>query len=359
MPLGQSATDEGAPTDTNNIDLSGDTAVDEFFKRLTPTDAERPSGSEDTKTGKQPVKDESADAATDDPAKTPAEKPEGDAESAEAGEAEETDDKSKDKGEKKFADDGAYIKIKVGDEEHEVPVKDLGRLFGQEKALTQKSMEVAEQRKAVDAEMAKNVAASTVMLERAKARFEPYSKIDFLLAAKQLSPEDYTSLRDAAKAAHEDMTFLQNNLNGFVQAAQQRQHESLITQAKEALKVLAGPTEKGGIEGWNEKLYEDVRSFAVTSGLSKQIVDNLVDPVAISLLHDAMLYRRGKSKVVTTKVNKTPTKVVKTTEAPDAGAPGDKTNVKKALNKLQKSGSTDDAADAFMAGWAGRDAEQQ
>jgi hypothetical protein len=357
MPLGMSATDTGAP-ETNNIDLGDEPVVDEFLKRLMPTDAEKPSGSEDNKAGKQPADNEGAETAADDKDKNSAEKPEDKSEEKEAGEAEETEDKQTE-GEKKFAEDGAYLKVKVGDEEHEVSVKDLGRLFGQEKALTQKSMEVAEQRKAVDAEMAKNVAASTVMLERAKARFEPYSKIDFLLAAKQLSAEDYTNLREAAKSAYEDMAFLQGNLNNFVQDAQKRQHESLVSQAKEAIKVLSGPVEQGGIEGWNEKVYEDVRSFGIKAGLKKEIIDNLVDPAAIGLLHDAMLYRRGKSQIVTKKVNKTPKQVIKTTKAPDAGAPGDKTNVDKALKKLQSTGSTDDAANAFMAGWANRDADQQ
>lgn len=355
MPLGSDAiVQHDAPIERSNIDLSGDTAVDDFLKSLMPTDAETPSGSKEKTPAKPASKDATAEkktepeTATKDDAETTAEKPEDKAETEETAETTE---------EKAYADDGAYVKIKVGDEEHEVPVKDLQRLFGQEKALTQKSMEVAEQRKTVDAEMAKNVAASTALLERAKARFEPYSKIDFLLAAKELSNEDYTNLRTAAMSAYEDVQFLEQNLNGFMQAAQQRQHEALVTQAKEAIKVLSGPAEKGGIEGWTETLYDDIRGFAVSAGLNQQIVNNLVDPVAIRLLHNAMLYERGKSKVVTTKVNKTPTKVVKTTRAPERGLPGDKTNVNVAMKKLAKSGSTDDAADAFMAGWASRDAE--
>src|SRR6185437_11851169 len=224
-------------------------AVDAFFKKLVPTDAEKktdqPSDKEETSTGEQPDKTKSEPATeTETEAETAAEKPEGEAEETEAEETE---------AERKLADDGAYVKVKVGDEEHEVPIKELSRLYGQEQALTQKSMQVAEQRKTVDAELAKTVAASTALLERAKQRWEPYSKVDFLLAAKDLTSEEYTSLKQAATAAWEDVQFLTNNVNNFVQAAQQRQHTALIEQAKETLKTLSGPVEQGGIEGWNEK----------------------------------------------------------------------------------------------------------
>jgi hypothetical protein len=351
--LPTSAINTDAPEDFN-LDLTGDSAVDDFLKRLVPTDAEKPSGSKDEDTNKAASaadEGEAPEAKSDD--ENSAEKPEDQSEE----EAEEkTEDDAKEE-EHKLADDETYVKIKVGDEEHEVPVKELQRLYGQEASLTKKSMEVAEQRKAVDAEMAKNVAASGALLERAKARFEPYSKIDFMLAAKELSAEDYTNLRTAAQAAYEDVQFLEQNLNGFMQAAAKRQHDDLVKRAGEALQVLQGPVEKGGVEGWNEQVYNNVRSFAVEAGLDNDLVNNIVDPVAIKLLHDAMLFRRGQSKVITKKINKTPTKVIKTTKAPETGSPGDKSKVNAALKRLSKTGSTDDAADAFMARWASNDAE--
>ncbi len=335
-----------AATEITESPLTEAGAMDEFLKRHLPPDAEeKPSGSEGD-TSADAGKDESAETETEETEETSAEKPEGDSET------EETDDKAR-----KYADDGVYVKVKVGDEEHEVSVKDLQRLYGQEKALTQKSMEAADQRKAADAELAKNTAVTASLLERAKLRFEPFSKIDFLLASKELSTEDYTNLRTAAAAAYEDVQFLQQNLDGFMQAVQTKQSTELATQAKEAIKVLSGPTEKGGIEGWNEKVYDELRGFAVSAGLDKSIVNNLVDPVALKLLHEAMLYRRGQSKVVTTKVNKTPTKVIKTTTSPAAAPSSSKSKVKSALTKLARTGTTDDAADAFLAGWKDKDSE--
>jgi hypothetical protein len=48
-------------------------------------------------------------------------------------------------------------------------------------------------------------------------------------------------------------------------------------------------------------------------------VNTLTDPAAIKMMHMAMLYAKGASKVVTTqKVNKTPKKIVKTSNSPVA-----------------------------------------
>src|SRR5512139_3659998 len=170
---------DGAMPDITEL-TGDDSGVDEFLKSFLPPDAFKKKPSEGTP--------ESNDEET-----KPEETTEDDKTSDESPEETESDESSKDdeKAEKRtYADDeGTYVKVKVGDTEHEVPVKDLKRLFGQEASLTQKSQQVADERKQVEAELAKNTAATQALLERAKARFEPYSKVDFLLAAQQLSPE--------------------------------------------------------------------------------------------------------------------------------------------------------------------------
>lgn len=345
------------PTDAPDFDPA-DSGFDAFLKRLVPTDADKPSGDEDNAAAKaaeeeaaKKAAEESNQPKTEEGDEPSAEKPDGeDAEKPAEGD-------EQDASKLKFAEDDSFVKVRVGDEEHAVSVKDLTRLFGQEKSLTQKSMEVAEQRKTLDGKLAEQATAYTALLERAKQRFEPYSKIDFMLAAKDLTTEEYNQLRQAAQAAYEDMTFLQNGLNSTMQQAQERQHNALVEQAKQSLKVLGGPVDQGGIEGFNEKLYDDIRDFGAKQGLSQQIIHNLVDPVAIRLMHSAMLYERGKSKVTTVKINKTPTKIVKTSTTTTATS-GHASKAEAAKAQLQKSGSTDDAANLFLAQWADRDAEQ-
>lgn len=351
-----SATDNGAPEsfiDEMPAGLSDSSIEDELLKRFMPPDADKkPSGEKEKQERTAPEKDDDATEKPDEDEDTSAEKPEGD-------EDEEGDEDDKE-GDKKFADEeGTYVKIKVGEEEHEVPVSELKRLYGQEASLTKKSMEVAEQRKVVTSELEKAAAGSAALLDRARARFEPYSKIDFHLAAKELSAEEYTALRNEALAAYEDVQFLEKNVGDVLGQIRQKQETDLVSAARESLKVLSGPAEDGGIEGWNEKLYDEIRAFAVQEGAPADTVNKLVDHWAIRLLHKAMLYDRGakmmqkKSDVKITKVNKTPKKVVKTSVGSNQsdGTNRSADNRDKALKKLRATGSDDAAVEAILAGW--------
>jgi hypothetical protein len=342
------ATDNtGAAFEDINSPITYEEAEDVFLKNFLPPDAKKkPSdeAEEDTKNDNQP-EDKPEDQSADDEEGQP-----DDAEGEEEGDSK--DDKDEDEKSRKYAEDDVFVKIKVGEEEHQVPVKDLQRLYGQEAALTRKSMEVAEKRKAVEDELTKASVATSALLERAKQALAPYQQIDFLLASQQLPPEQYAALRNEALAAHQNVEFLEKHLGGLMDGIKQKKQGELVKAAQESLKVLTGPADKGGIPNFNDKLYDEIRAFAISEGAPVEVINEVVDPWAIRLMHDAMLYRRGQSKVITKKVNKTPKKIIKTTTTVDPSKRG--TNEAKrteAIKKLRVSGSTDDAAEAFLAGW--------
>src|SRR5262249_10427537 len=230
-------------------------AAEFLLRQFLPKDADKPSEGEEDKTKKSAEpKEEAKD-------EEPADEDQPDDKSEDEAKGDEDEETETDESE-------TVVKIKVGDEEHEVPVSKLTRLYGQEAALTKKSMEVAEQRKTVEKDLAVNTQATQALLNRAKARFEPYGKLDFNLLAAQvgkgeLSNEDYQALRQGAQAAYEDVQFLEKHLNDFHVALTERRATEMRAQAKECLKVLSGPEDQGGIPGWNEKLYDDLRTFAV------------------------------------------------------------------------------------------------
>jgi hypothetical protein len=356
--------DAAKPMLTFGKEWSEDDAAEELLtKWADPTDAETPS-----ETPKEPKKQAKPQAKDEDEAA--AEKPEAEDEPEEEAEDNEADEETDDEGdeEKKFADEeGTFVKIKVGEEEHEVPVSKLTRLYGQEASLTKKSMEVAELRKTAEADLHKNTTATAALLERARERFKPFATIDFNLLAGQvgreggLTAEEYQGLRASAQAAWEDMAFLEQHLDGFVKAVGEKKTAETRAKAQETLKTLAKDPSEGGIEGWSQKLYDDIRGFAVSYGIPAETVNNAVEPWAIRLMHDAMLYARGrdKSSVKVVKAAKAPKKIVKTTNSPVAEKSDDvgkqSTKAKKAMQKLSKSGHPDDAAEALLARWATSD----
>jgi hypothetical protein len=335
------AISDDAATELEPSELDEDSAAEELLKRYLPPDAKQPS---------EKAKDESK---TETEPKT---------ETEEEPSAEEPEEKSKDEaeGDEAEGESETVIKIKVGDEEHEVPASKLARLYGQEASLTKKSMEVAEQRKTAEKDLATNTAATQALLARANQRYEPYAKLDFNLLAAQvgreggLTTEEYQGLRQSAQSAYEDVQFLSKHLNDFMGAMQQRQQETVRERALECIKVLSDP--KTGIEGWDQKLYDDIRSYAVAQGAPADVINSLVEPWAFKTLHAAMLYERGKTKgkVVTKKSNNTPKKIVKTTESPATSQSNDNSKSKKALERAAYTGTQDDAAEALLARWTER-----
>jgi hypothetical protein len=257
----------------------------------------------------------------------------------------ETDEDDEDKASDKEASDDVIVKVKEGDKVHEVSIKDLKRLYGQEAALTKKSQQVADDRKAVEANGQKLAAQLQRVYDKVSARWEPYSKIDMLVASKQLDAESFTALRQEAQAAYDDFRFITQEVDTFVADASAARQKAIQDAGAKAVETL-----KTAIPGWNTALYDSIREFAVERGMDKKVVDELVDPVAIQMLHDAMQFRKAKT-IATKKIVKQPKKVLKTTKA--AQAKDVKSNkADAAMRKLKSSGSVEDATNAFMARWA-------
>jgi len=265
-------------------------------------------------------------------------------------EGEETETEGEAEADKKYAEDDVFFKVKVGDEEHEVSSAELKRLYGQEKALTRKSQEVAEVRKTAEAELAKATTALGLLLQRAQERAQPYKNINFLVAAKELGADELKALTDTANAAFEEERFLQNELSQFMGAIQQKQADTHREQVKTALKELTDNSSKSYIDGWGDKVYDEIRAFGVDMGLPSEMVNTISMAPAIKMMHMAMLYQKGQQAVKTVKpVNKSaPKKIVKNTKSPAPVQPS-KAKVDKAMEKLARTGHQDDAAAAFLA----------
>lgn len=249
---------------------------------------------------------------------------------------------------RQLADDEHEVVVTVDGTEHKVTVKDLKRLFGQEASLTQKSQAVAQAHQQASAQAERHVTALQTMIKRAEDRLKPYESVDWALAAAKLPAEDYQSLKTAHDTLAADVKFYKDELDGTVTQFRQQAAEQVKVAADECLKALTNPEHVAHIEGFNEATYNEIRQYAASVGVPQQAIDNTYDPVAIKLIHKAMLYDKGAKtamKKLTTapkNVNKTPTN--------DGNASGG--SARNAMQKLRTSGDIDDAAAALLARWA-------
>src|SRR3546814_5929475 len=74
---------------------------------------------------------------------------------------------------------------------------------------------------------------------------------------------------------------------------------------------LAAKELKAEIPEWSDNLYGEIMAYGIAEGLDEADVRRIANPKVIKLLRKAMLYDKGE-KVVTKKVNQTPTRVKKT-----------------------------------------------
>ena len=247
-----------------------------------------------------------------------------------------------------IADDEAKVRIKVGDDEHLVSVKDMKRLYGQEAALTKKSQEIATQRKEYEERTTKSVRALETMTQRAQAAYEPYSKIDWAQAARQLDPNAYEQLRADASEAHNNIKYLNEELDGQMKGAQEYVQNELKRQASVAAKQLSDITSPHYIEGWGKETYSKMRDFATSSGIPAETFDTVVDPAALKIINDAMLFRAQKAKA-TEVITKAKAKVVSDKQMKPKQSQPSEVRDKAAMARLQESGSVDDAAAVWLA----------
>ena len=346
-----------AITNDAEIELDGsDLAADEFLRHLTKKDAQEPSEKEeegeDTKEDvtetEEETEEETSDESPEDDTEDDTEETEEDDEETE--EAEETTD-TKAKKPTVIESEDALVKIKVDGQEVTASIKDLKRLYGQEASLTRKSQEAAQIKQKAEESGQKYVAGLESLLNRAKEQAAPYANINFLALTKDpnVSSEELSALSDAANKAFDNVRYLESELDGVIKTANEQRQQQLMVAAKEAIKVLTDP--KTGIPGWNEQLYNDIRRFAVDSGMNEQVVNDMVDPTAFKILHMAMQYQKGKTAVTKTKkVDKTPKRIIKGT--PDETIKKSKTSQKTdAFKRARDTGHVDDAAEAFLSRW--------
>jgi len=272
-------------------------------------------------------------------------------EEAETDPDEEVDEDDSDEDEEEIEEveltDDTLIEISIDGATKQASIKELKRLYGQEASLTRKSQEVADQRKKAEDNIGKTDAVLTQMLERAEARYKPYSEVDMLLASKNMNDADFAQLRKEAQDAHDDLKFVQEQSDDFYKQLKTQQQEQMQEAAKEAVKVL-----EQDIPDWNNQLYDDIRSYAIGQGLVAEEVNNIVSPDVIKIINKARLFDQAK-KVTTTKKKRVVKKVLKSNKAPATAAQTKNKRVKDAEARMLAGNANDldDIADVLLSRW--------
>lgn len=246
--------------------------------------------------------------------------------------------------------DDSMVEISVDGETKQASLKDLKRLYGQEASLTKKSQETSAKRKEADQALERTSVQYQKMLERAEKQWDPYSKVDMLLAAKQMSDDDFAQLRNEARVAEDNLKFLKEESNSFYDGYKQDQAKQQQLQAQECIKTLSED-----VPDWSNELYNSIRTYAVSQGFQQDQVDQYVDPSVIKILNKARLYDQSKKTAATKRVAKPPVKVLRSKKAPASSQDAKQAKTAAAMKRMQEgsqlSGNLDDIAEVLLSRW--------
>jgi hypothetical protein len=241
-------------------------------------------------------------------------------------------------------------KVKAAGEEIEVDEDELIKGYQRSKDYTKKSQEVAEQRKAIEAERAK---LSQVAQER-QAYAQRLQAIDQILV-KQMQGENLESLKEtdpigyAVKVAErtekeKQLSVIRAEQQRIAQVQQAEQQQKLQAHLQSEAQKLVDVIPEFGTEKGQE-LKREIRDYALNLGYSEQDLANLYDHRAVLALYKAMKFEKlQQAKPDAMKRVQEAPKVLKAgTSTPPTKSDADK----KAMQRLRDSGKVRDAANVF------------
>ena len=276
------------------------------------------------------------------------EQPEQENEQVEAQQEEQGDDGSE---ESNSDQDEQRFQVKVGGEEKELTLTELKSLAQQGADYTKKTQQVAEQRKAVEAEQQ--------AIEEAKYMRDAYAErlqaMEQLLNAQQ-PIEDLESLKEsdpigyAVRVAEmsqnkEKLYAIQAERQRIAELQQAEQQQGMQQYLSQQAAVLSEslPEYSDPVKG--EALRSDLRTFAKNLGFSDQELSAVRDARHVMALYKAMQY--DKLQQSKPQLNKRVSEPPKTIKSGNSNTSVNTDQAKKTMAQLQKSGKVRDAASVF------------
>jgi len=254
----------------------------------------------------------------------------------------------------------AKVTVKIDGEEMDVSFGDLIKGYQTDAHLSKKGRELGEAQKAFDeereakmAEVDKLAEASAAMLGQAEQAYaKQYHDVDEKIKKARADGDTYElgELKDKREEIQEKYWGARRRREGLMEAVTKQREEVQAQQWNEQLEYFHNNI-SDHIPDFDEKIATDIRDFAVSEGLSEEVLASIVDPVAVKMLDDYRRLKQGvtkgaaKRKVVPSK-KAVPTKKAK----PAAKKKEDAAAMRKA--RAFKDGASSDDQMAFLRDYA-------
>lgn len=247
---------------------------------------------------------------------------------------------------------GAIVEV----DGEEITVEELKAANLRQRDYTRKTQELAEQRKALEAQYSE--------IERERAQYaQMLPALQQRLEQKEQEP-DWDTLYDtdptmAAKAERQwrkqqeerqaqiaAVQAEQQRVQALQQEKMQQMQEQYVTQQREMLPEV--------IPEWRDSKVAaqeatQIRDFLLGEGFTEQDISGLTNATLVKLARKAMLYDRGETRVTAAKAKPKKARAKTLKSGTKASQPRPKSDAQKAIQNAKQSGRVQDAAQAIRA----------
>jgi len=247
---------------------------------------------------------------------------------------------------------GAIVEV----DGEEITVEELKAANLRQRDYTRKTQELAEQRKALEAQYSE--------IERERAQYaQMLPALQQRLEQKEQEP-DWDTLYDtdptmAAKAERQwrkqqeerqaqiaAVQAEQQRVQALQQQKMQQMQEQYVTQQREMLPEV--------IPEWRDSKVAaqeatQIRDFLLGEGFTEQDIGGLTNATLVKLARKAMLYDRGETRVTAAKAKPKKARAKTLRSGSKASQPRPKSDAQKAIQNAKQSGRVQDAASAIKA----------
>ena len=247
---------------------------------------------------------------------------------------------------------GAIVEV----DGEEITVEELKAANLRQRDYTRKTQELAEQRKALEAqysEIERERAQYAQMLPALQQRLEQKEQepdwdtlydIDPTMAAK--AERQWRKQQEERQAQIAAVQAEQQRVQALQQEKMQQMQEQYVTQQREMLPEV--------IPEWRDSKVAaqeatQIRDFLLGEGFTEQDIGGLTNATLVKLARKAMLYDRGETRVTAAKAKPKKARAKTLRSGTKASQPRPKSDAQKAIQNAKQSGRVQDAAQAIKA----------
>jgi hypothetical protein len=207
---------------------------------------------------------------------------------------------------------------------------------------TQKTQNLAESRKAAEAQIEETTATMSALLSAAGADLSRFQGVDWERAAVE-NPEQYKQAKASFEQTRSTYEFIKAQSDQYQEQHQQQAETAQKEAATESLTVL-----KTNIPNWSNDLYYSIGEYAQKDlGVSSEEFNQVADHRIITALYKAMQFDQAKTVAAKKKIKASPTKTLSGGKA-DATKATQSESSRKASERLRRTGRVEDAAAVIL-----------